>query len=157
MTMATAFPFTLPRPMRMGYGYQVGQPHAETPNDRGLGRRRRLGIGSTTTATLAWRFTQTELQTFAQWWRDDIAYGTADFSIQLLNGYDDVAQDVRPKGAYSASRLDGVWDVTLPVELVAPPIATQTVMQDAIDNYDDLALADQFHYLVHTTIPWSLS
>lgn len=154
--MATAFPLTLPRPSRMGYGYQVGQPHVETPNDRGLSRRRRLGTGSTTTATLVWHFAQSELETFAQWWRDDIAYGTADFEIQLLNGYDDVAQDVRAKGPYTASRLDGIWDVSLPVEFVAPPIASQSVMQDAIDNYDDLTFADKFHYLVHVTIPGNI-
>lgn len=155
--MATAFPLTLPRPMRMGYGYSVAHPHAETPNDRGLGRRRRLGIGSTTTMTLAWRFTQEELQTFAQWWRDDVAYGTANFTIQLINGYDDASQDVSARGPYTETRLGGIWDVSLPVELVSPPVATQSVMQDAIDNYDSLVLVEELHHLVHETIHWSLS
>jgi len=155
--MATAFPIGLPRPLRGGYGFTVAQPHAETMNDRGLARRRRLGIGKTVAMTLALRFTDDELQTFAQWWRDDIAYGTADFEIQLLNGYDDVAQDVRPAGPYVAQNLIGTWEVTLPVELAEAPIATQEVMQDAIDNYSELILLDDLHTLVHITIPEGFS
>lgn len=153
--MATAFPLTLPRPSRMGYGYQVGQPHAETPNDRGLSRRRRLGIGSTTITTLAWRFTQDELQTFAQWWRDDIAYGTANFTIQLLNGYADAAQDVRPKGAYTATRMDGIWDVSLPIEFVAPPVLSADDLATVIANYPEnwATVSAVLHTLVHETIP----
>lgn len=155
--MATAFPASLPTPMRMGYGYSVEQPHTETMNDRGIARRRRLGIGSTITATLAWRFTQAQLETFAQWWRDDISYGTDDFTISLLNGYTYTAQDVRPKGAYTAARLDGAWDVSLSVEMVAMPVASQSEMQSAIDNFDDLLQAGPFHYLVHVLIPRNLS
>jgi hypothetical protein len=155
--MATAFPVGLPRPLRAGYGFSVAQPHTETQNDRGLGRRRRAGIGKTVTMTLAWRFTDSELQTFAQWWRDDIAYGTAPFEIQLLNGYDDVGQDVRPMGPYVAQNLIGAWEVTMPVELAEAPVASQGDMQDAIDYYDDLILLDDFHTLVHITIPWGFS
>jgi hypothetical protein len=143
--------------MRINYGYQVGQPHVETANDRGLSRRRRLGIGKTVSTTLAWRFTDAELQTFSQWWRDEIAYGTAPFEIQLLNGYDDISQDVRPIGPYVAQNLIGAWEVTLPVELAESPVASQGDMQDAIDYYDDLILLDDFHTLVHVTIPEGLS
>ena len=151
--MTTAFPITLPRPLRAGYGYQVSQPHAEQPNDRGLGRRRRLGIGNSTSMTLVWRFTEAEFQAFAQWWRDDITYGTANFEIQLLNGYSDVAQDVRPVGAYSAQNLVGAWEVALQVELVAAPVASSATLTEAIANYADLTQARALHTLVHVSIP----
>lgn len=151
--MAVAFPGSLPRPMRAGYGFQATQPHAESANDRGLSRRRRIATGTSTKSTLAWIFTESELQTFAQWWRDDVAYGTADFDIQLLNGYDDVSQIVKATGPYTASRLNGAWQVSVPIECTAPPIASQAVMQDAIDNYSSLILVNDFHYLVHVIIP----
>lgn len=154
--MATAFPVGLPRPMRARYGYAVQPLSVTQQSDRGLARRRRIGTGKSVQMTLNWTFTEAELVTFANWWRDDIFYGTDDFDIQLLNGYDDISQNVRPAGPYTAENLIGAWSVSLPVELVELPMATQAVMQDAIDNYNDLLFADDFHYLVHVTIPENL-
>lgn len=154
--MATAFPVDLPRVFRATYAYNVAQPHAEGANDRGLTRRRRLGTGKTVTATLTWRFTEAQFQTFSQWWRDDIGYGCDPFEIQLLNGYDDVAQDVRAKGPYTAANLIGLWEISLPVEFAEAPVATQDVMQEAIDHYDDLVQANAFHRLAHIHMPWCL-
>jgi hypothetical protein len=118
-----------------------------------LSRRRRIATGTSTKSALAWIFTEAELQTFAQWWRDDVEYGTADFTIQLLNGYDDVSQTVKATGPYTEARLNGAWQVSVPIEWTAPPIASQSVMQDAIDNYSSLILGNDLHHLVHVIIP----
>lgn len=151
--MATAFPVGITGPIRSSYAYILSTNSVETVNDRGLSRRRRIGNGKSVELNLAFRFSQDDFNTFAQWWRDDIAYGTEVFTISLLNGYEYGSFDCRIKGAYSAKNLVGIWEVGFPVEVVSFPMATQSVMQDAIDNYSDLIFADDFHTLIHATLP----
>lgn len=154
--MAVPFPSGLPRPLRAGYGYSVDPISVAQKTDRGLQRSRRFGTGKSVSLNLTFNFSDSDLVTFANWWRNTIQYGTLPFSIKLVCGYDDVAMDVRPIKSYSAHELIGAWQVSFPVEIISLPIASQDVMQDAIDNYDSLILADDFHHLVHVTIPEDL-
>lgn len=150
--MSVAFPETLPRPQRSGYGYQVASPIETTGADRGMGRMRRVGQRPSVQARLRWIFSDTQLAEFAAWWRNFAWFGTQTVTIILLNAYNDVAQDVIPLGAYTQKALGGRWEVELPVNLLALPIATQAEMQSAIDNYNDMIATNALHQMVHITM-----
>ena len=154
--MTVAFPSDLPRPQRAGYGYELTTPMEMAPNDRGLARPRRIATANQLRMVLSWIFTTAQLATFAGWWRNTAAYGTTPFTLALVNGYIDASQEVRAIGPYKVSEAGGRWAVSMPVELVAMPVASQAEMQTAIDNYTDLSQADALHFIVHSTLPEQL-
>lgn len=155
--MTVAFPSSLPRPQRSGYGYELEPRSASTPNERGLGRLRRMGTAVQVRADLAWILTQAHLVAFAAWWRDTAAYGCEPFTIRLPTGYADQEQEVRAVGAYTATATGGRWLVKLPVELVARPVPSLATVEDAIANFalyaEASASASALHQLVHVTLP----
>lgn len=155
--MAVAFPVSLPRPQRDGYAYDLTPPLSVSANDRGLGRARRVGTVNKVRMRLVWLFTDAELTTFADWWRTTAVYGTERFTIQLLNGTNDTAQECMAVGPYAYEPAGGRWRVSLPVDIVAMVVATVDQMQDAIDNYDGLLLSDALHQTVHIILPAAIT
>ena len=150
-----AYPLTLPRPMHDGYAYTVSTLSGETTLDRGHSLRRRRGLGRTTRATLTFTYTRAEYVTFAEWWRNDIAYGTDTVSIKLRNGYGDVLQDIKITGPYQAENLSGGWRVQFPIELIDPPILPDGDLLPFLSgevSFDGTEL-DALHVLVNETAP----
>lgn len=151
--MSVAFPIELPRPQRAGYGYELVPPIEMAVNDRGLARPRRIARADQIRMSLSWIFEPAKYFAFYDWWINTADNGTTPFTIALVNGYDDAIQEVRAIGPYKVSEAGGRFNVTLPIELVAMPVASQSEMQDAIDNFSDLSGASVFHETVHHIIP----
>ena len=155
--MTAAYPAELPRPQRDGCGYDLTPPLAMSPNERGLGRVRRIGSVNQVRMQLTWIFDRSQLTVFASWWRTTIACGTLPFTIKLLNGCDDADQEVIATDAYEYEPAGGRWMVRLPIDIPNMTVATQAQMQEAIDNFADLTQADALHQAVHFTLPEAIT
>jgi hypothetical protein len=155
--MSVALPGTIPAPILSSYGIEVDYQLGPTATELGAGRLRRRSLDAKVTASLHWNLTSSQMDDWQTWWDATAIYGTEVLSLPIVNGYSLETQDCRALGSPTRSINGGIWSVSLPVEVVAQPIASTTVLDDAIATYDDLILADAFHVAVHTQVPWGLS
>lgn len=84
----STWPTTLPPPSVSGYGLQPVDPTVRTDMEFGATRARRRSHARADRVTVSWLFTDSEMQTFRQWFDDDAgaAGGAAWFNIDLPTG-----------------------------------------------------------------------
>lgn len=143
-----------------GHQLSVSPRIASTGMDRGTGRTRLIGRGTTTAVALSFTFTNAEFTTFRDWWETEANHGTEQTEITLRNGYAVYSAIVAWLGPWRASDIGGAWRVSIPAEWIAAPRASADTLADVIaataSDPDALASVDLLHHTVHVTIPWSI-
>lgn len=117
MPTGVRFPAILPIPTRDGYSETYRESRSEVEMDSGLPRRRIRFRNPPKLIDLRWEFSQDEFHVFDYWWQVDIAGGSIEFDVQLLDDDADVVwYTVSVVGEYKAE-VDPVmnWQVTLKV------------------------------------------
>lgn len=116
MPTGVRFPAILPIPTRDGYSETYRESRSEVEMDSGLPRRRIRFRNPPKLIDLRWEFSQDEFHVFDYWWQVDIAGGSIEFDVQLLDDDDVVWYTVAVVGEYKAE-VDPVmnWQVTLKV------------------------------------------
>lgn len=119
--MAT-WPTTLPAPMAQGYSIDPIDPVIRTDMEVGAVRARRRSAARQDKVGVAWAFSDTQLQTFREWFDDDAtgaAGGSAWFYIALKVGKGgSTTEEARFTGPFKAAFLGGDrWQVTATLEV----------------------------------------
>lgn len=119
--MAT-WPSTLPAPMAQGYGIDPVDPVIRTDMEVGAVRARRRTAARQDRVAVTWAFSDTELETFRDWFDDDAtgaAGGSAWFYIGLRIGNGgSTTEEARFTGSWRASFMGaGRWQVNATLEV----------------------------------------
>lgn len=150
-----AYPSTLPRPTRQGYGLEPRDCTQRTPMEFGVGRVRRRFTRAPTDILLRWQFTQAEFAQFEAWWTQITLDGSVAIDMPLANGDGVNSLSARFVGAYHATLRGTGYEVAAKVDTTSLPqlTAAQLAVASAYAPADLLYGSPALHILIHTTLP----
>lgn len=160
MTYIT-WPSTLPLPTVQGYGVQPGEAISRTEMEAGLARQRRRFTDVPTKVSVRWIMRRDQYAIFEGWYRWHAKEGANWFTVNLLGGLGLLEQEARFTRQFSSRLLAGgtLWEITSELEIRERPVldegALNLVLTEDINGL--LMASNQFHILVHQTLPHLLN
>ena len=160
MTTIT-WPSTLPLPTVQGYGVQPGEAILSTEMEAGLARQRRRFTNVPTKVSVRWIMRRDQYAIFEGWYRWHAKEGANWFTVTLLGGLGLLEQEARFTRQFSSRLLAGgtLWEITSVLEIRERPVldegALNLVLTEEINGL--LTASNQFHILVHQTLPHLLN
>mgnify|MGYP001181781321 FL=1 len=155
------WPQTLPLPTVQGYGVQPGEAILRTEMEAGLARQRRRFTDVPTKVSVRWIMRRDQYAILEGWYRWHAREGASWFAITLLGGLGLLEQEARFTRQFSSRLLAGgtLWEITSELEIRERPVldegALNLVLTEDINGL--LNAGDQFHILVHQTLPHLLN
>lgn len=155
------WPSTLPLPTVQGYGVQPGEAILRTEMEAGLARQRRRFTDVPTKVSVRWIMRRDQYAIFEGWYRWHAREGASWFAITLLGGLGLLEQEARFTRQFSSRLLAGgtLWEITSELEIRERPVLDEgslnLVLTEDINGL--LAASNQFHILVHQTLPHLLN
>ena len=155
------WPTTLPLPTVQGYGVQPGEAILRTEMEAGLARQRRRFTDVPTKVSVRWIMRRDQYAIFEGWYRWHAREGASWFAITLLGGLGLLEQEARFTRQFSSRLLAGgtLWEITSELEIRERPVldegALNLVLTEDINGL--LTASNQFHILVHQTLPHLLN
>ncbi len=114
-----SWPVSLPSPNLSGYGVDPAAAFIRTDMESGPARQRRRFSQVPEQVTASFRFTNSEMTTFRNFWKTNLFDGNASFTLNLDLGAGVVNYIVRFISPYRSARQSGmVWDVAVKVEVL---------------------------------------
>lgn len=159
--MQITWPQTLPLPTVQGYGVQPGEAISRTEMEAGLARQRRRFTDVPTKVSVRWIMRRDQYAIFEGWYRWHAREGANWFTVTLLGGLGLLEQDARFTRQFSSRLLAGgtLWEITSELEIRERPVldegALNLVLTEDINGL--LTASNQFHILVHQTLPHLLN
>jgi hypothetical protein len=160
MTTIT-WPDTLPLPTVQGYNVEPGETIIRTEMDSGLARHRRRFTDVPSKVSVRWIMRRDQYAIFEGWYRWHAREGASFFTITLLGGLGLLDQEARFTRQFSSKLLAGgtLWEVQSELEIRERPVldegALNLVLTEDINGL--IQTGNQFHILVHQTLPQNLN
>jgi hypothetical protein len=160
MTTIT-WPSTLPLPTVQGYNVEPGETIIRTEMDSGLARHRRRFTDVPSKVSVRWIMRRDQYAIFEGWYRWHAREGASFFTITLLGGLGLLDQEARFTRQFSSKLLAGgtLWEVQSELEIRERPVldegALNLVLTEDINGL--IQTGNQFHILVHQTLPQNLN
>lgn len=113
-----AWPASLPKPLRSGYGVEPESAFIRTDMESGPARQRKRFTAVPEGIAVSWRFKPAEMVTFRDFYADDINLGTDYFTCDFDIGYGIQTYNVRFTSAPKFQPLPGMnWSVSGKLEV----------------------------------------
>lgn len=110
-------PWSIPIPNRAGYEVAPIDPCIRTDMEIGSPRTRRRTSARLDKLSVQWIFNASDMNSFRDWFNDDIAGGSAWFNLQVDAGFGLETREAKFSGVWSASNPSGAWVVTASLEV----------------------------------------